>query len=209
MGKRRLVDTDLPTHLPKGARPIIGSAHQGMRFSLPVRGGSRAPLVLGCRSRDVRASLSPAPPGSGDLLAIVAEPATPVPAVDFLRKREPPDGVVALHVSAGPQSSWFTDNAIAHLHEAACAVSARPNRTGIRLEKPVLERFEFRELPSEAMIAGSIQVHPNGAPTIMAVDAPTTGGYPIIAVLAHRSVDALAQVRPGQLDLLVLERRQP
>jgi allophanate hydrolase subunit 2 len=29
-------------------------------------------------------------------------------------------------------------------------------------------------------------------------DHPTTGGYPVVAVLTDRSVDAAAKLRPGQ-----------
>jgi allophanate hydrolase subunit 2 len=47
------------------------------------------------------------------------------------------------------------------------------------------------------MIAGAIQVSPDGQPTILATDHPVTGGYPVIAVVTDAALDSLAQLRPG------------
>jgi allophanate hydrolase subunit 2 len=48
------------------------------------------------------------------------------------------------------------------------------------------------------MVPGAVQVSPDGSPTVLGVDAPVTGGYPVLAVVADSSFDLLAQVRPGQ-----------
>jgi allophanate hydrolase subunit 2 len=48
------------------------------------------------------------------------------------------------------------------------------------------------------MVAGAIQVPPSGQPTVLLADHPTTGGYPVIAVVTDASLDAFAQLRPGQ-----------
>jgi allophanate hydrolase subunit 2 len=40
-------------------------------------------------------------------------------------------------------------------------------------------------------------VPPDGRPIVLGPDAPVTGGYPVIAVLAHGELDRLAQLRPG------------
>ena len=44
---------------------------------------------------------------------------------------------------------------------------------------------------------GAIQVPPDGQPIILGPDAPVTGGYPVIGVLATDQLSRLAQVRPG------------
>jgi allophanate hydrolase subunit 2 len=62
----------------------------------------------------------------------------------------------------------------------------------------VLERRVGGELPSEAMVSGAVQVSPDGTPTVLLADHPVTGGYPVIAVVADRSLDLFAQLRPGQ-----------
>ncbi|HEV7812114.1 MAG TPA: allophanate hydrolase subunit 2 family protein, partial [Leifsonia sp.] len=51
--------------------------------------------------------------------------------------------------------------------------------------------------PSELMVAGAVQVSPDGRPTVLLADHPVTGGYPVIAVVASPSLDLLAQLRPG------------
>jgi len=71
-------------------------------------------------------------------------------------------------------------------------------RDGIRLEGATLDRAERRELASEGMLSGAIQVSPDGAATILATDHPVTGGYPVIAIVTDDSLDALAQLGPGQ-----------
>jgi allophanate hydrolase subunit 2 len=68
----------------------------------------------------------------------------------------------------------------------------------VRLDGIPLVREREGELPSEGMIPGAIQVSPDGIPTVLGPDAPVTGGYPVIAVVTGRTLDRLAQLRPGQ-----------
>jgi allophanate hydrolase subunit 2 len=58
------------------------------------------------------------------------------------------------------------------------------------------------ELPSEPLVRGSVQLPPSGRPVIFGPDHPTTGGYPVVAVLNEDSSDRLAQCRPGDLVIL-------
>lgn len=64
----------------------------------------------------------------------------------------------------------------------------------MRLAGPELERAVTGELPSEPTRPGALQVPPDG-PIVFGPDAPVTGGYPVIAVVAD--LDAVAQLRPG------------
>ena len=72
------------------------------------------------------------------------------------------------------------------------------DRTALRLSGPPLERAVPGELPSEGMVLGAVQVPPDGQPVIFLADHPTTGGYPVVAVVDRRSVTRCAQVRPGE-----------
>ena len=47
------------------------------------------------------------------------------------------------------------------------------------------------------MVTGAIQVPADGRPLIFLTDHPTTGGYPVIAVVDEKEVPRLAQARPG------------
>jgi allophanate hydrolase subunit 2 len=55
-----------------------------------------------------------------------------------------------------------------------------------------------KQLPSEGVYRGGIQVPPSGEPVLFLADHPVTGGYPVVAVLTERSTDLAAQLLPGQ-----------
>lgn len=194
----RPVEPNMATHLDAGEQLVIPSAERGIRYYLAVRGGIDFPPVLGSRSRDTLAELGPEPLRGGEVVPVGPEPATPIPPVDVVPVDAPIEGAVVLEVRPGPRRDWFTDESWRALLEAEWHVSQRSDRRGVRLEGPTLERTDARELPSEGLVPGAIQVSPDGAPTILAADHPVTGGYPVIAVVTDASLDLLAQVRPGQ-----------
>ncbi len=194
----RPVEPHTATLLQAGERLVFPRAERGIRYYLAVRGGIDLPPVLGSRSRDTLAELGPEPLRSGEVVPVGPEPATPIPPVDVIPVDAPVEGVVVLEVRPGPRLDWFVDESWDALLETEWRVSPRSDRRGVRLEGPALERTDARELPSEGLVPGAIQVSPDGAPTILAADHPVTGGYPVIAVVTDASLDLLAQVRPGQ-----------
>jgi allophanate hydrolase subunit 2 len=58
-------------------------------------------------------------------------------------------------------------------------------------------RARTDELPSEGLVAGAVQVPPDGAPVLFLADHPVTGGYPVLAVVRTADLPAVAQLRPG------------
>ena len=76
-------------------------------------------------------------------------------------------------------------------------MTADVSRVGARLRGPSLMRRHHGELPSEGLVPGSIQVPGDGQPVVMLRDHPTTGGYPVIAVVDPDDLADLAQARPG------------
>jgi allophanate hydrolase subunit 2 len=76
-------------------------------------------------------------------------------------------------------------------------VSSASNRIGLRTEGPALERAVGGELPSEGMVLGAVQVPPDGRPVVFLADHPTTGGYPVVAVVHPTDLAAAAQTAPG------------
>ena len=54
-----------------------------------------------------------------------------------------------------------------------------------------------KRLASEGVITGAIQIPVDGMPLIFGPDHPTTGGYPVIAVVSRHSRNLLAQSEPG------------
>jgi allophanate hydrolase subunit 2 len=71
------------------------------------------------------------------------------------------------------------------------------NRIGARLNGPDLTRSVTHELPSEGLVPGAVQVPGDGKPIIFLADHPTTGGYPVIAVVHPADLPLVAQARPG------------
>ncbi len=68
---------------------------------------------------------------------------------------------------------------------------------GIRLQGPTLARIEEKDLLSEAVAPGTIQVPPSGQPILLLGDCQTIGGYPKIAHVITVDLPAAVQLRPG------------
>ena len=196
-GARGRGGMNVALHLADGDEVHLGSPSSGLRTYLSVRGGVAVEPVLGSRSRDVLAGLGPDPVARGGRLPVGVrapfEPATvqaPVAA--------PAAGVVDLRVVLGPREDWFTSHSVAAFLAATWHVSEESNRVGARLDGPTLVGTRRDELPSEGMVPGAVQVPPSGRPVLMLPDAPVTGGYPVLAVVTDRDLDAAGQLRPGQ-----------
>ncbi|MBK5333598.1 MAG: biotin-dependent carboxyltransferase family protein [Ilumatobacteraceae bacterium] len=179
-------------HLPAGTELTLRAPEEGMRYYLAIRGGLEVEPVLGSRSFDTLAGLGPRLQ-AGDRIAIGADPRTPI--TTDLGVRPPPSAFI--HLSEGPRHDWFTGEAWTTLMSEPYVVSPSGNRVGARLSGPVLERVRVRELLSEGLVEGSIQVPPDGQPIVMLADHPVTGGYPVIAVVAAYDLPSIVQARPG------------
>ena len=101
-----------------------------------------------------------------------------------------------LRVWCGPQWSLFNATAREKFFAQEWMVSSQSDRVGYRLQGEGL-RAPASEIVSEPVLAGSIQVPPNGQPIVTMRDGPTVGGYPKIGLLDPADVSRLAQCRPG------------
>ncbi|MEU6170142.1 biotin-dependent carboxyltransferase family protein [Streptomyces tanashiensis] len=173
----------------------IGAAARGLRSYVALGGGIAVPPVLGSRSTDLLSGLGPAPLEDGAVLPLGAAAAVPG-SVDAPPWPGPPDELV-LRVRPGPRDDWFTAEALRAFTTRAYRVSPASNRIGLRLEGPPLERAVPGELASEGMVLGAVQVPPDGRPVVFLVDHPTTGGYPVVAVVREADLGAAAQAVPG------------
>lgn len=183
--------------LRDGDRLALGAPETGLRTYLSVRGGIAVDVVLGSRSRDVLSSIGPAPLTAGDTVSVGTPPTGAFPVVDAAAPRGMPSPV-RLRTTPGPRADWFADAAT--LTSATWTVSPDSNRVAVRLDGPPLGRaqeYAGRELPSEGLIPGAVQVPADGRPLVFLADHPVTGGYPVIAVVRHTDLDLAAQARPG------------
>jgi 5-oxoprolinase (ATP-hydrolysing) subunit C len=169
--------------LQAGEELRIGQAKSGMRAYLCVRGGFEQPLILGSRS-----GLAPIQAGaelpcqSGQIGARYLRPR-------LVWNRDLPK---TLRVLDGAQSDWFHKQ---EFYGQQFLVTAASNRMGLRLRGRPLTA-PARELVSEPVCPGSVQVTQDGQCIILGVDGQTIGGYPKIAQVATADLDKLGQLRP-------------
>ncbi|MDT7846432.1 5-oxoprolinase subunit C family protein [Streptomyces justiciae] len=184
-----------PVRVPAGALLDVGAARHGVRSYVGVSGGIAVEPVLGSRSTDLLSGLGPAPLTDGAVLPL-GSPTHLHARVDVAPQPAPPTELV-LRVTLGPRDDWFTPEAVRAFTSRTYRVSPASNRIGLRTEGPALDRARPGELPSEGMVLGAVQVPPDGRPVVFLADHPTTGGYPVIAVVRTEDLSAAAQAVPG------------
>lgn len=193
----RTAEMGRPFALLTGEVLTLGKPTSGFRSYLAARGGFNSPEVLGSRSTDTLSGLGPAPVTPGQHLPVARVKGThPVGWPEGQPDLTDPEAAI-LDITLGPRDDWFTEDSLTLLESTGWTASNELNRVGMRLEGPKLQWSRSGELPSEGTIAGSIQVPPSGQPVIFLSDHPTTGGYPVIAVLAEDQLAKAAQMRPG------------
>jgi KipI family sensor histidine kinase inhibitor len=188
--------------VPAGSLLRLGAPATELRSYVAINGGIGVAPVLGSRSTDSLSGLGPRPLRPDDWLPLNEPRSRPhEPGAGRPRSAEPARssaGPVELRAIAGPRDDWFAADALGALADGPYVVSPASNRTGLRLTGPTLRRGRPGELLSEGVATGSLQVTHDGQPILLLADHPTTGGYPIIAVVVAADVGRAAQLRPGQ-----------
>jgi 5-oxoprolinase (ATP-hydrolysing) subunit C len=168
---------------------------------LAVAGGIDVPEVLGGRGTLLVASLGGYEGRAlrrGDRLqprelvateGPIREPAAAVSDA-LVRRSRSPDLERAIRVSPGPDADRFEGGALTDLTRRSFTIANESDRTGTRLLGPPIERRHDDSGRSQPMVRGAIQVPRSGAPIVLGPDHPTTGGYPVVAVVVHDDLDA-------------------
>lgn len=158
----------------------IGPCASGCRGYVCVAGGFHGRVVLGSCS-------ALAPLVAGDVLNCESSHGP-------RRRLDRPTSwlVGPIRCIPGPQADWF-DQAF---FETEYTVSAASNRMGVRLEGPAIPR-PVREMVSEPVSPGAVQITNDGRPIVLGVDGQTIGGYPKVAHVISADLDRLGQLRPG------------
>jgi len=182
-----------PVRLPSGSDLRLGTPSKGLRSYLAVAGGIDVEPVLGSRSTDTLGHVGPPAVEVGDRLP-VGRPSRSPAGVDTPR----PPLAGPLHLSPGQRADRIDGDAVDLLCRTAYAVSPSSDRIGMRLEGDALPLKADGELPSEGMVLGAVQVPPDGRPVVFLADHPTTGGYPVVAVVDEGDLWQCAQLRPGE-----------
>ena len=101
-----------------------------------------------------------------------------------------------LRVTEGPQADWFSEAAKQVFYRDVFRVSEESDRVGLRLEGTALDGSTAREMITEGVSLGAVQVTPSGQPIILFVEQQTTGGYPKIANIIAADLHRIGQLRP-------------
>jgi len=167
----------------------IGPTRSGARCYLCVRGGFSVPPVLGSASTHVLTAMGGCGGRGlrkGDTLSVGDAAIRPARRGHFpLAVRRD-----LIRITDGPQRAWFTSG----IDGAIYRVAEDSNRMGLRLEGPALKAT--RELLTEGVSLGAIQVPRQGQPIITFVEHQTTGGYPKIANVIAADLPGVGQLRP-------------
>jgi biotin-dependent carboxylase-like uncharacterized protein len=194
-GRDHPTDADRPRYLRAGATLSIGPARWGVRSYLAVSGGIAVEPTLGSRSTDTLSRLGPPPLKDGDVLPL-GDPGGEPAAVDVVPRPSVP-AAVDVRLVRGPRDRALTDAALRTLTGRTYQVTPESDRVGVRLDGPPLERSGDAAVPSEGIVLGAVQVPPSGLPLVFLADHPTTGGYPVVAVVHPADLWLVAQSRPG------------
>ena len=186
-----------PVQLAAGQSLVLGRPVHGLRSYVAVRGGLETERSLGSASTDLTSGLGPPPLQAGQGLAVDSSYVGDVRRSDVAGTHGASRGDLVLRAVLGPRDDWFTEEAVAVLGSTAWEVTHDSDRVGVRLSGPSLTRARTDELPSEGVVRGAVQVPASGHPLVFFADHPTTGGYPVIAVVVDEDTDRLAQARPG------------
>lgn len=187
-------------HVAPGEKIAIGSLLDGARTYLAVRGGIAVPPVMNSCSTFLPARL-----GGFEGRALRAGDCVRVGEKTLGACKRLPSGLREelsrtsqgpLRVTPSLQHDWFGPDEVHSLAEQAFTVNDASNRSGVRLRgEPIFPQVK-RELLTEGIALGAVQMPPDGQPIILFVDQQTTGGYPKIANVVAADLSRVGQLRP-------------
>jgi KipI family sensor histidine kinase inhibitor len=189
-----------PVDLTCGAELELGGRMASLRGYVSIAGGIDVPMVLGSRSTDSRAGFG----GwqgralkAGDRLPVGEPHAGPEPGAWKIGWPEVVKDTLELRFLKGLQADWFSREAHEVFENTVYQITPVSDRMGVRLEGPALERERPGEMVSQPVVAGSVQVPPDGRPIVLLAERQTIGGYPQIGHVISADLPKLARAWPG------------
>ena len=197
-GRSHRVDAGSTISFP-GSPPSSG---KGSRAYLAIPGGVDVPVVLGSRSTCLAG-------GFGGYQGRALAAGDQIEPRDRRRTAPPllwpvdsapasPLASPTIRIVASPgleERDWQA--AREQLVAATWTVAADSDRMGTRLAGQMISTPGTGEVLSHGVTRGSIQLPPSGLPIVLAADHQSTGGYPVIAVVATVDRDVTGQLAPG------------
>jgi antagonist of KipI len=194
----KTIEPNFPVEIPAGSILQCGSTTNGARCYLAVAGGIDVPVVMGSASTDIRGRF-----GGHEGRRLQAGDILRTGGLKQARSRrlraDALEGVLrgsTIRVTGGAQREWFSDDSYADFLANSYAVSEQSDRAGLRLKGNAISTRETRQLLTDGIPLGAIQVPQDGQPIILYVDQQTTGGYPKIANVIAADMHYVGQLRP-------------
>ncbi len=189
-----------PHEIKAGENIDLRSRMSHLRGYIAVAGGIDGPEILGSRSTDIRAVLGGNQGRTlqaGDTLPIAKTGTTSVSKNWHVAWPHPDGRVIELRYLRGIQADWFTEEAHNSFSKNYYEISPTFDRTGTRLIGTNLKLKEPREMVSQPVVFGSVQVPSDGQPIVLMSERQTIGGYPQIAHIISADIPKLARAWPG------------
>jgi biotin-dependent carboxylase-like uncharacterized protein len=188
---------------------LAGSPALGCRAYIAIGGAIDVPVVLGSRSTSLVGAFGGfegRPLRTGDVLQL--GPLDRVPEAGTAPPRAWPGELPGprterIRLVPGPAApEGARDPRFRRLIDAAWSVAPDSDRRGLRLiardgSTAALSADLRGDQPSHGVVPGAVQLTPSGQPLILMPDAGTTGGYPVVAVVATADLSILGQLVPG------------
>jgi len=185
--------------VPAGGKVVFAATKNFARGYLAIAGGVLVERFLGSASTHVLSGLGGFEGRAlrkGDRLRIGK------PTKNIRRRRITDAALYALkprkilRVTEGPQADWFSGELKQVFYKDVFRVSEESDRAGLRLDGTRLPDSVTKEMITEGVSLGAVQVTPSGQPIILFVEQQTTGGYPKIANVIGADLHRVGQLRP-------------
>ena len=179
--------------LQRGESLAVPRVRDGVRTYIAASGGIVGTPILGSLSHDTLSGFVPVSLQPGAKLAV----GTSVAAPSSLDTPIQPARARTLRVTKGPHHDFVGESNSNHLRRSRFHTSTTSDRIGVRLlaDGPS-SAGTAATLRSVPLVRCAVQLTPSGELVVMLADHPTTGGYPVVAVVHPDDVDRLAQT-PG------------
>lgn len=190
-----------PVSVRAGETIAVRGITGGLRAYLAVHGSITAPELLGSCAPDTVIGFGLKLAEGTELITSKTVPPIKQPYFDlplFRLGLTKPDFSThpVIDVTDGPDVAEFGDTAEL-LFNTEYTVSPRSNHIGLRLGGALPERQSSGEVLSRGVPVGAVEVPSREELLVLHRGRGVTAGYPVLAVVTSRSLDVLAQARPG------------
>ena len=190
-----------PVSVRAGETVAVRQITGGLRAYLAIHGSVEAPVLFGSCAPDTVVGFGLRLAEGTELktsrsVPPIRQPYFDLPLFRLGLTRPEFSSHSIVEVTDGPDVDEFGDTA-GLLYTTEYTVSARSNHIGLRLGGDLPERQSSAEVLSRGVPVGAIEVPSREELLVLHRGRGVTAGYPVLAVVTSRSLDVLAQARPG------------